>query len=457
MFLFFGTAPLVQAFPPKTLWSPCTTDCPANALFVLDHQPAFLADLILVRDWLVEVLWLGLFWSMFRRWRAASPLQQRTMGPVFVAGALLGVSHIVFITYRQLGGPTDTAVALSSVWTVSIVAVCATFLVGLIRRRTLLAGALIELGGALRAGASPEQVRDALATAVGDPDIELLFRDPASSAWCDERGRRIRWPEPPGAGRAATAIGDDVVLIHDVALRDDQELLDGVSDLMLAAGRHERIVADLAQAMNDVEDSRQRIAEAADLERARIERDLHDGAQQRLIALRIRLGLAEEQLRDDPVAGIQAVRELGFQAEFALEELRSLAQGVYPALLADRGLPDALKSVARQAPTPIHVVAKGVTRQPMEIESAVYFACVEAVQNATKHATTATAIWIDLDQSPGALRFEVRDDGRGFTPTDHAGGGLRNMHDRIEAIGGKLIVDTTPGIGTRVAGSVEVR
>ena len=248
-----------------------------------------------------------------------------------------------------------------------------------------------------------------------------------------------------------------MVLIHDVALRDDQELLDGVSDLMLAAGRHERIVADLARAMNDVEDSRQRIAEAADLERVRIERDLHDGAQQRLIALRIRLGLAEEQLRDDPVAGIQAVRELGFQAEFALEELRSLAQGVYPALLADRGLPDALKSVARQAPTPIHVVAKGVTRQPMEIESAVYFACMEAVQNATKHAATATAIWIDLDQSPGALRFEVRDDGRGFTPTDHAGGGLRNMHDRIEAIGGKLIVDTTPGNGTRVAGSVEVR
>ena len=202
VFLFFGTAPLVQAFPPKTLWSPCTTDCPANALFVLDHQPAFLADLILVRDWLVELLWLGLFWSMFRRWRAASPLQQRTMSPVFVAGALLGVSHIVFITYRQLGGPTDTAVALSSVWTVSIVAVCATFLVGLIRRRTLLADALIELGGALRVGASPEQVRDALATAVGDSGIELLFRDTASGAWCDARGRRIRWPEPPGAGRA---------------------------------------------------------------------------------------------------------------------------------------------------------------------------------------------------------------------------------------------------------------
>ena len=132
VFLFLGTAPFVQAFPPKTLWATCTTDCPANAIFVLDQQPAFMTKVILVREWLVELLWLGLFYSMFRRWRAASPLQRQAMGPAFVAGTLLGLCHIAFHTSRQLGAPTDAVIALSSAWTFCIVAVCAGFLVGLL-------------------------------------------------------------------------------------------------------------------------------------------------------------------------------------------------------------------------------------------------------------------------------------------------------------------------------------
>jgi hypothetical protein len=147
LFLFLGTAPLVEAYPQKTLWATCTTDCPANALFVLDEQPAFLTELIYVREWLIELLWLGLFASMYRRWRVASPLNRRAMAPVFGAGVLLGVAHIGHITYRQLGGPVDTVIALSSVWTVGIVAVCATFVVGLARRRAVLASALAKLRG----------------------------------------------------------------------------------------------------------------------------------------------------------------------------------------------------------------------------------------------------------------------------------------------------------------------
>jgi signal transduction histidine kinase len=461
-FLFVGTAPLVEAFPQKTLWSSCTTACPANAVFVLDEQPAWLADLITIREWLVVLLWTGLFASMYRRWRAGSPFQQRAMAPVFIAGAVWGLSHIGHILYRQLGGATDTVIAVSSVWTAGIVAVCATFVIGLIRRRMLLAATLAKLGAMLRAGASPQRVRDALATAIGDPSIELLFRDPQSGTWRDASGHLVAWPRPPPPGRAVTAIGTDggsdaAVLIHDVALRNDKELLDGVSDLVLAAWRHERVMADLAHAMGDVEDSRRRIAEAADHERARLERDLHDGAQQRLIALRIRLGLAEELLQTDPAAGIRAVHELGFHADLALEELRSLAHGVYPSLLNDRGLPDALQSLARQAPMPVHITAGGVTRHAPEIDSAVYFTCAEAVQNAMKHADTATAVWIDLSQSGDVLRFEIRDDGAGFTPADSAGRGLRNMRDRIEAIGGDVTVDSRPGRGTRVCGSVELR
>ena len=460
LFLFFGTAPLVQAFPTKTLWSTCTTDCPANALFVLDQQPAFLTDVILVREWLIELLWLGLFFSMFRRWRAASLLQQRTMGPAFVAGALLGLLHVAHITARQLGAPTDTVIALSSAWTLLIVVVCAAFVFGLFRRRMLLAGALAQLSVTLGLSSDRSDVRATLADALSDSTIELLFYDQASGGWVDDRGRAVEWPTSAAPGRASTVFGghagpDEVMLLHDAALRDDQDLVDGAGAIVLAGSRHQALESELATAMGDLEDSRWRIAEAADLERARIERDLHDGAQQRLIALRLSLALAEEDLGTNPAAALERLHELGHEAEDALEELRSLAQGVYPSLLADRGLEDALKSLAGSGPVPVHVVAVGLTRHATEIESAVYFTCVEALQNAMKHAG-ADAIWIRLNQTPHRLGFEVRDDGAGFAPDRHGGRGLRNMRDRIEAIRGRLAIDAAPGRGTVVAGSIQL-
>jgi signal transduction histidine kinase len=455
--LFFGTAPFVQAFPPKTLWSTCTSACPQNALFVLGHQPAFLTEVIFVREWLIELLWLGLFYSMFRRFRTASRLQRQVMGPAFIAGTLLGLAHYAHITFRQLGAPADTVIALSSVWTFCIVAVCAGFLFGLVWRRMQLAGELARLGVALRASDDRAHLRDALATALGDSTTQLLFRDPRSGDWHDARGRAVDCPPALPPDRAVTVIDttsgrQDVALVHDVALLDDQELLDGVSDVVLAGLRHERLTADLGRAMSDLEDSRRRIAEAADQERARIERDLHDGAQQRLVALRIRLGIAEELLATDPGAGVHELHELGFEAERALDELRSLAHGVYPSLLTDRGLPEALRSVAAQAPLPVHVAAASITRYPIEIESAVYFTCAEALQNAVKHAGGATGVWIKLGQTPSRLHFEVRDDGPGFTLGDHDGRGLRNMHDRIEALGGDLTID--PSLGAARAATV---
>jgi signal transduction histidine kinase len=267
----------------------------------------------------------------------------------------------------------------------------------------------------------------------------------------------VKWPPDLPAGRAVTTVGADdrrdVALVHDVALLDDHELLEGVGGMVLADWRHERLTVDLGRAMTGLEQSRRRIAETADLERARIERDLHDGAQQRLVSLRIRLGLAEEHLMTDPDAGIQVLKELGFEAEAALDELRSLARGVYPPVLTDRGVPDALRSIAMLVPLPVQVVAVGVTRHPIEIEGATYFACAEALQNASKHAHGATGVWIKLSQTRNRLRFEVRDDGPGFAPDGVQGRGLRNMRDRIEAIGGRLTVESEPGRGTWVSGS----
>jgi signal transduction histidine kinase len=312
----------------------------------------------------VELLWLGMFASMYRRWRSASPLQQRAMAPAFLAGVVLGLSHFAHITARQLGVGSDTVIALSSVWTFCIVAVCLGFLGGLVWRRMLLAQALARLGAALPLSDDRIDIRDALATALHDSTVQLLFTDPDSGAWRDARGRPVAWPPEPAPDRVYTTVGvdgehPDVALVHDVALLDDAELLDAVSSMVLAGWRHERLTADLCRAMADVEESRHRIAQAADLERVRIERDVHDGAQQRLVALRIRLGLAEERLTTDPGA-TQILRELGYEAEAALDELRSLARGVYPPLLIDRGLPDALRSMAVSTPLPVHVVAVGV-------------------------------------------------------------------------------------------------
>jgi signal transduction histidine kinase len=295
-----------------------------------------------------------------------------------------------------------------------------------------------------------------------DSTVQVVYRDPISGTWRDARDREVGWPLDPGPDRAVTTVwlnGDqpDVALVHDVSLLDDSELLEGVGGLVLADWRHAQLTADLGRALTDLEESRRRIAEAADVERARIERDLHDGAQQRLIGLRIRLGLAEERIETDPAAGIEMVRELGFEAEAALDELRALASGVYPAVLIDRGVADALRSLAALAPEPVHVAAAGVTRHAVEIESAIYFVCVEAVQNALKHGHGATGVWVTLRQTPDRFGFEVRDDGRGFDVDAADGRGLRNMRDRIEAIGGWVRIDSKPLRETRVTGAVPLR
>jgi signal transduction histidine kinase len=398
---------------------------------------------------------------MSDRWRAASPLQRQAMVPVFLAGTAMGLCHIAFHTARQLGAPAQTVIALSEAWTFCIVAVCLAFWFGLLWRRMLLADALSRLGVALRRSDDAKDVRDALATALSDSTMDLVFRERGTGTWQDAGGRAVSWPQPLPPGRAATSIADDgapgdLILLHDPALRDDQELLDGVSGLVVAAWRHEQLAADLGRAMTELDESRRRIAEAADLERARIERDLHDGAQQRLVALRIRLGLVEDILRSSPAAGAREVHELGFEAERALEELRSLAHGVYPSLLTDQGIAAALEAVARRAPIPVHVVAVGISRHPIEIESAIYFTCVEALQNTIKHADTASGVWVRLTETRRLLRFEIRDDGPGFAGNRGDGRGVRNMHDRIEAIGGRFSIEGRPGRGTTVSGAVDL-
>jgi signal transduction histidine kinase len=205
----------------------------------------------------------------------------------------------------------------------------------------------------------------------------------------------------------------------------------------------------------EVTASRARVVSAADAERRRIERDLHDGAQQQLVALCANLRLARELAGSDPAQATALLEELGHDIEAALNELRELAHGIYPPLLADRGLPEALSAVGRRAAVRTRVEAEGIGRYPPQVESTVFFCCLEALQNVGKHAGDVGSATIRVWEKEGGLLFEVSDDGAGFDPAAAArGAGLTNMTDRLGAIGGTLRIESSPGRGTRIAGAI---
>jgi signal transduction histidine kinase len=213
-------------------------------------------------------------------------------------------------------------------------------------------------------------------------------------------------------------------------------------------------VADLRRQTRELRASRARVVAAADAERRRIERDLHDGAQQHLTSLSVRLLMAAKLAGQDPeLAGL--LEQLGAEVRDTAQEVRSLAHGIYPPVLRAHGLADALFAAASQATLPARVQAAPAGRYPADIEAAVYFCCLEAMQNACKHAGERATIQVRVQEEAGTLTFGVTDDGAGF---DAAGGGLGagllNMADRLAAFGGCLRIDSAPGRGTRVTGMV---
>ena len=214
-------------------------------------------------------------------------------------------------------------------------------------------------------------------------------------------------------------------------------------------------VEQLGRQATELQASRTRIVAAADCERRRIERNLHDGAQQRLTALAIKLSLACElaESHDDQVREVLA--ELRTDVREAADELRCLAHGIYPPVLVESGLPAALSTVARRSTLPITVHAAPLGRYPAETEAAIYFCCLEAIQNACKHAGDRARLDVRIWADGTALAFDVSDDGQGFqTSRCGLGAGFVNMQDRLCALGGSLRVESAPGQGTRVAGSV---
>jgi signal transduction histidine kinase len=222
----------------------------------------------------------------------------------------------------------------------------------------------------------------------------------------------------------------------------------------LAAGFNQ-MLANLRQHERELRESRARIVTAADHARQRVERDLHDGAQQSLVLLNLKLAMTQRLILNDPNQAERNLDEARHDLERALAELRDLAHGIYPAMLENEGLQSALHEAAERSAIPTTIDCNGANRYPPEIESAVYFCCLEALQNAAKHAGPGARATLRLTENAGSLQFEVTDNGHGFDPTAAiTSSGIHNMSDRIGALGGNLTVHSAPGRGTAIAGTI---
>jgi signal transduction histidine kinase len=310
----------------------------------------------------------------------------------------------------------------------------------------------LRMADELRLGGSWPEEAGGGRTALPMPDGRLPeLPGPTDLVPIEHRGELL------GAVAVAKPPGEPLTPAEEALLRD----LAKQAGLVLRNVRlTEELRARLEQIATQAEQlraSRQRIVAAHDAERRRLERNIHDGAQQHLVALAVKLRLARDLLSRDAERAAGLLQELRAEIDLALETLRDLAGGIYPAVLEERGLVAALETQARLAGVPVRVEADGLARRPIETEAAVYFACLEALQNAVKHAGAAE-VRIQLAEVAGRLSFSVRDDGRGFDPAAVPGGaGLRNMADRVEALGGRLEVRSAPGRGTTVEGEVPIK
>jgi signal transduction histidine kinase len=337
---------------------------------------------------------------------------------------------------------------------VGILALSFAFLAGLLQSRLApmaVSRLVLELGET----PPPGRLQGALAAALGDPSVQLAYWWPERQAFVDLEGRRVLLSGlPPQLTLTVLKRGEERIgaLVHDRHLDQEPELIEAVGAAASLALDNERLHAQLRAQLEEVEASRTRIVEAADAERRRIERDLHDGAQQRLVTMALQLGAvrARASLSANPAlaAVASALEDLTDQLSLTLEDLRNLARGIHPAVLTEGGLRPALLSLAERSPVPVHVAAAPTERLPATVEATAYFIVSEALVNAAKHAR-ASSVTITVTRCDEHLEVSVLDDGVGGADAAR-GSGLGGLADRAAAVGGALSVESPRGGGTRV-------
>jgi signal transduction histidine kinase len=425
------------------------TGCPANALLVADNKE--LADaLASAVNWVFAAVALGGVLSLARRWLLATPVQRQALAAVVFAGAALLILLFAATTILPLTGNDPTmANVLSIAALVPFGLVPYVFLGSLFRARMLRGGAFRELVAGLSTAPGGGELRDALAKAVGDPSLELAYWVPDVRQYVDLEGRPVALPNG-GSGRAITEVRLEDRLVaaleHDASLLDDPEHVRGVGAAAALALENERLEAELRAKVEELRSSRARLVEETAAERRRLERDLHDGAQQRLVSLALDLRLAEGRVADDPRAARELLQTAGGELEAALDELRELARGIHPAILSDRGLDAALATLAHRAHVPVELETTIEERLPESVELAAYFVVAEALTNVARYANASRAT-VRTCCRDACVVVEVSDDGVGGADPAK-GSGLQGLADRLAALDGRLDVRSEPGAGT---------
>ena len=422
----------------------CAEPAPRNLLLLHASNGVYEAIRDTYRIGVYGVLALVFVALIVQRVRAASPAGRRLLAPMMLGGFVEGTygiwkaAHVVtgnasddLLYWWQIGGQMAVALAL---------------LIGLLRAelaRGTVADLVVELSHV-----PPGEVRDALARTLHDESLQVAYWLPMRRTYVDEAGRPV---ELPADGRGITKLDDIAAIVHDPEL--DRQLVEAAGAAARLALHNARLQADVSAQLAKVQESRRRIVTAGDEQRRKIERDLHDGAQQRLVALALELRIAQRQLGEADPELERVLADAVSQLQVAVEELRELARGVHPAVLTEEGLAGALESLAARTPVPVRIDSAPEERLPGEIEAAAYFVACEAIANAVKHAQ-ATEIRVSAQRRDGTLVIEVQDDGIGGAEENGTGSGLRGLVDRVEAHGGTLRIESEPGEGTRVTGEL---
>lgn len=384
------------------------------------------------------------------RWRSATTPGRRALVPGVAGAACLLLFGWLLVAQFLTG---EKSMLLLWIGVCSLLTVPVAFLIGLLRSR-LARGGLADLFRGLRT-LQPDDLRGALAKALGDPELVVGYAT-TSGAWTDLDGRPVTLPGP-GEPRSVAGVERDgrrvAVLVYDRSLDDDPELVDAVTAAATIALENQHLHTEARRRLAEVEHSRERIIAAGDAERRRIERNLHDGAQQGLVTLAMQLSLIQRQIRRDPSEAEQLVTSASDQLARSLAELRELARGIHPAAL-DQGLDVALEALATRSAVPATVEYADGPRLPQPIEFAAYFVASEALANAAKHAR-ARVVTVRVRRDGSVAVIEIADDGVGGADLT-AGSGLRGLTDRVEALHGHLTVASPVGGGTVVRAELPV-
>jgi signal transduction histidine kinase len=428
--------------------------CPENLLFVSDNDTMLnlLSGAVNVA---AVALIVAVLLSLVRRWRRASGPERRLYSPMYASGVVLMIALIAALSVQTVSRDSGAGEVAFIASMLPLALVPYLFLFALVRARMLQGGAVGKLIARLGEAPRPGELRDALAGALDDPSLELVYWLPEDKRFVDGEGRAYELPEEDGRRAVAKVERDGgciAAIVYDSSLRESQDHVRAVGAAAALVLANERLEAELRAKVGELRESRERMLRIGLEERRRLERDLHDGAQQRLVSMALDMRLARAQLRDDPAAAERLLDGAAEALEAALGELRELARGIHPAVLTDRGLDTALEALARRAPVPVELGVLPGERLPEAVELAAYFVVAEALTNVAKYAGASHAS-VHVARENGRVVVAVKDDGVGGADPER-GTGLRGLADRLAVLEGRLEVDSPAGRGTTVTARI---